>query len=101
MVVAKVLTADDLKPAHRERWEHIQRVRRKLELLAETSPPPGFEAFCDELDAEGIDPPRFGHVLALYSRDQHFADRRWPTAVLIQPGVWRQRLPLPPQELAQ
>jgi hypothetical protein len=101
VVVGKTFAVDQLTPDQRERWDHVQRCRLDRGLLAEVDPPTDFADWCAELDAEHVDPPRLGHVLALFYRDQHFADRKWPTGVLIQPGVWRQRLPVPPREAAR
>jgi len=97
---AKKLTVDDLTPAQREKWERIQVGRRHKHLLRETDPPAAFPDWCAEVDARCVDGERqWVHALTLYLRDEHFADRKWPTAVFITSGVWLQRLPQPPEEV--
>lgn len=98
VVVGKKLTVTGLSPPARARWEQIQQGRRNVGLLAETEPPSGFPAWSDELDVQGVDPPRLEHALALYLRDPDFKPKLWPTAVFITPGVFGKRLPLPPGE---
>ena len=100
MVVGKTkpLTVKDLTPDEQARWEHIQDCRERFGLLRETDPPRGFREFCAELEREHVVRHVLEHIACLYLRDAHFRDRRWPTAVLITPGVWRQRLPVPPED---
>lgn len=87
------LTVADLTPRDRTRWKHRQRARRNVGLLRETDPPSGWPAFCDELEARKLGDEQVEHSHAMYLRDEHFADRKWPTALWIQPGIWRSRLP--------
>lgn len=93
------LTVSDLTPAQRAKWDRIQRGRDDKRLLRETDPPATFPAWSDELDAQEVVEPQWVHSLTLYLRDDHFKERLWPTAVFITPGVWRQRLPVPPEEV--
>jgi hypothetical protein len=94
------LTVADLTPAEREKWERIQLGRTHNGLLRETDPPAAFPDWCAEVDLRCADgEPQWVHAMALYLRDEHFADRKWPTAVFITPGVWLQRLPQPPEEV--
>lgn len=92
---------EELAPAARARWLRIQATRAtKMHhghpLLPETHAPSGFEAWSDQLDAQGVVDVQWVHAHALYLRDADFADRLWPTGVFITEGVFRQRLPPPP-----
>lgn len=89
----KPIAVDDLTPSQLSWWSQIQRGRRNARLLNENNPPPDFPRWCAEIDSCGVAAVQLEHALALYLRDQHFEDRKWPTAVFITPGVWRQRLP--------
>lgn len=89
----KKLTVADLTPAERAWWDRIQRGRANLRLLGETDPPAKFPGWCAELDAHDVSAIQIEHALALYLSDKHFEARLWPTAVFIEAGVWRQRLP--------
>jgi hypothetical protein len=101
VVGKKTLKVEDLTPDQRAKWERVQLGRDHKDLLRETDPPAAFPSWCAEVDELGLVEPQWVHALTLYLRDEHFSDRRWPTAVFITPGVWRQRLPLPPEEAAR
>lgn len=95
----KPLTVDDLTPTQRARWEQLQRGRVNAALLVELVPPLAFPLWSDELDVRGVEPPQLEHAQVLYLRDKDFADRLWPTAVFIAPGVFERRLQAPAEAL--
>ena len=74
----------------KELWEGINNQRSAHQLPVELTPPARWAAFNHEVAHRAVKAVLRGHQK--YLADPHFADRNWPLAFFLEPGVYVSRI---------